>query len=219
MRKKNILTAAVSLSLVACLSIGATLAYFTDSTESKENTFTTGKVKIGLVDELPVDATFNTTWTAEQTEDGIEYGNIQPGDTLDKIVGVTVNEDSSNAYVAMQVVVDGSRLPDGYGMLLAEQLQDKARENDWAVKMSTEGMDIILDCFYQGEAIGGQYVELFKSVEIPANWGNELINIYGAAAFKIDVKAAAVQSANLEVPNWVTQNESYNQLMALLNEA
>lgn len=36
MTKKNILTAAVSLSLVACLSIGATLAYFTDSTDGKK---------------------------------------------------------------------------------------------------------------------------------------------------------------------------------------
>ncbi|OUN80312.1 hypothetical protein B5G03_16890, partial [Gemmiger sp. An50] len=44
MKKKNILTAAVSLSLVACLSIGATLAYFTDKSDTMTNVFTTGKV-------------------------------------------------------------------------------------------------------------------------------------------------------------------------------
>ncbi|OUN86796.1 hypothetical protein B5G03_06100, partial [Gemmiger sp. An50] len=51
MNKKNILTAAVSLSLVACLSIGATLAYFTDKSDTMTNVFTTGKVDMTLIDE------------------------------------------------------------------------------------------------------------------------------------------------------------------------
>ena len=43
MKKKNIMTAALSLSLVGVIAVGGTLAYFTDQAETKVNAFTTGK--------------------------------------------------------------------------------------------------------------------------------------------------------------------------------
>lgn len=218
MNKRNIITAAVSLSLVACLSVGATLAYFTDNTESKQNTFTTGKVGIGIVDELPVDATFNTDWTAQDTDSGIQYSNIQPGDTLGKIVGVTVDQDSSNAYVAMRVTVNGANLPEGYAAQLASQIESQAEKNDWLVNSyvdSVTGYQVV-DCYYVGTAIAGQEVGLFDNIQIPATWGNE-VNADADAGFTVDVKAAAVQAANLEAPNPETPNESYTQLLDLLN--
>ena len=43
MKNKRFLTGAISLALVAVVSVGATLAYFTDKTETAENVFTTGK--------------------------------------------------------------------------------------------------------------------------------------------------------------------------------
>ena len=39
MKMKNMLIGGMSLALVACLSVGATLAYFTDSDEEVVNTF------------------------------------------------------------------------------------------------------------------------------------------------------------------------------------
>ena len=97
MSKKNILTAAVSLSLVACLSIGATLAYFTDKTQTAQNVFTTGKVDIELIDRLPVDYDEKAhTWKAVDSGDntGIEYTDVMPGDYLQKEVGFTTAADS-----------------------------------------------------------------------------------------------------------------------------
>lgn len=47
MSKRKILALALTLSMVAILAIGGSLAYFTD-TDSKTNTFTTGKVDITL---------------------------------------------------------------------------------------------------------------------------------------------------------------------------
>ena len=50
MSKRKILVLALSLSMVAILAIGGTLAYFTDS-DSAVNTFTVGNVKIDLIEQ------------------------------------------------------------------------------------------------------------------------------------------------------------------------
>ena len=53
MKKRNLLISLLSLALVAVIGVGATLAYFTDKTDTKKNTFTTGKVDIVLHDMSP----------------------------------------------------------------------------------------------------------------------------------------------------------------------
>lgn len=50
MKKKTILVAAIAVMLVAALVVGGTLAYFTDKSEVKDNTFTVGNVKIDLIE-------------------------------------------------------------------------------------------------------------------------------------------------------------------------
>ncbi len=50
MKKKTILVAAIAVMLVAALVVGGTLAYFTDKTDAKVNTFTVGNVKIDLLE-------------------------------------------------------------------------------------------------------------------------------------------------------------------------
>ena len=50
MNKRKLLSLALSLSMVAILAVGGTLAYFTD-TDAKVNTFTVGNIDIELVQE------------------------------------------------------------------------------------------------------------------------------------------------------------------------
>lgn len=52
MNKRKILMLALSLCMVAILAVGGTLAYFTD-TDTATNVFTTGNVKIDLVENFP----------------------------------------------------------------------------------------------------------------------------------------------------------------------
>lgn len=221
MNKKNILTAAVSLSLVACLSIGATLAYFTDTTETKQNTFTTGNVKINLIDELPEN--FNPadhTWTADDSSDaGISYGNVMPGDTLDKIVGVQTDFNSSDAYLAMRLTISGpSDDVAGVGKWydLAEQIaMDIQSSGKWRATISNNADGAYVDCYYLEAVSGGAYVNLIEEVQIPAVWGNEITN----GTFTISAEAAAIQAANLDAPNTVPGfNDTALELKALLNE-
>ena len=52
MSKKSLLVLAVTLSMVAILAIGGTLAYFTDTTDVATNVFTVGDVEIELIEEF-----------------------------------------------------------------------------------------------------------------------------------------------------------------------
>lgn len=195
MNKKNILTAAVSLSLVACLSIGATLAYFTDKTETKTNTFTAGKVDIELIDESPE----HDGWKqGVENEDGtgLDFEPVMPGDTLSKHVAVTLSDDSEEAYLAIKVVADAN-LPYGTDedeldmKIWLYQTLATATDDVWYMDIEPDFSSAV---FYCKDAVSaGETVELLQSIHIPEGWGNE----YAGMNFSIEVEAVAVQTANV----------------------
>ncbi len=84
----------VALILVVCLAmaigVGATLAYFTDTTETKENTFTVGNVSIELTEP---------NWDASGAEDAPE---VYPGEKLAKDPTVT-NIGANPCFVRIKV--------------------------------------------------------------------------------------------------------------------
>ena len=88
MKKRNLITSVVALSLVSLLGIGATLAYLTDSAAAT-NTFTTGNVKIDLVEP---------NWDENDGQD------LAPGDVIPKDPAI-VNTGKNDAY--MMIIVDG----------------------------------------------------------------------------------------------------------------
>lgn len=92
----------VALCLVVALAVvaigGATLAYFTD-TDSKANTFTTGKVDITLNDEFEQNSKLVPAVVDEDS-------NIL--NSVDKVVSVTNNTGSEEAYVRLHIAVPAS---------------------------------------------------------------------------------------------------------------
>lgn len=88
MKKKTILVAAIAVMLVAALVVGGTLAYFTDKTEAKPNTFTVGNVKIDLTE---------TAW-----HDNDDH-TLVPGKFYDKNPTITVKDNSQDAYVFLKL--------------------------------------------------------------------------------------------------------------------
>lgn len=85
MKTKNIILGALSLALVAAVSIGGTLAYLTDR-DSAVNEFTLGKVEIKLNEEF---------------EQGAK---LLPGSKVTKNATIT-NEGDTDAYVWMTLAV------------------------------------------------------------------------------------------------------------------
>ncbi len=103
MNKKKILSLALVVCVAAILAIGGTLAYFTD-TDSKTNTFTVGNVEITLNEK---DAEGN-----DFVQDQKLYPGTKTQNNIAKVVTVTNNEDSEDAYLWVEIWIP-SALDDG----------------------------------------------------------------------------------------------------------
>lgn len=222
MNKKSILTAAVSLSLIAVVGVGATLAYFSDSTGTAKNVFTTGLVNIELVDETDSDAAMTGQVPGVPNEEGgVTYTDVMPGDNLSKIVGATILDDSQPCWLGFKVSVSSTSplketVEQEVVNLVWDSVQKTAQTDpNWIV--SVEGNDLYcyrtVETVYNEEDPVANRVLLFNGIQIPgAEWDNR----FAGANFEIDVKAAAVQTANLPAPSF-EGNETNTELYNLLN--
>ncbi len=105
MKLKKVLLSALSLVLVAVVSIGGTLAYLTMDAGDKNNVFSVGNVKVSLSEDVAI---FGEGGEVKKTENGAEYLDIMPGDYLKKEVTVT-NNGKTPAYVAVTVKLNNAR--------------------------------------------------------------------------------------------------------------
>lgn len=104
MKMKNLLIGGMSLALVACISVGGTLAYLSDFDGPKTNTF---EFANGLTVELEEDADDNSNGDATSTTSGIAYTELVPGVDIGKDVDVTFTSDI-DAYFFIKVESVGS---------------------------------------------------------------------------------------------------------------
>lgn len=95
MKKNKKLLVLVALFL-AVFAVGGTLAYLTDTTTEKTNTFTFGKVDIEIIEPK---------WDEHLRADENYGKKIAPGESFEKDPTITVKEDSKDAYVFMEVAV------------------------------------------------------------------------------------------------------------------
>ena len=111
MKKKLFATTVLVLLLVVAV-VGASLAYFTDETETAENTFTVGKVKIILDEALvnengePVDDNGEVVEDPQDAKRVLENSyDLSPGLTYTKDPTVTVEGGSNPCYVRVFVTL------------------------------------------------------------------------------------------------------------------
>lgn len=203
MKKKNLITAAVSLALVAVVGVGATLAYFTDKTETKKNVFSAGKVSINLIDETwDVEGQVKGEYYEKDGITGIQYEDIMPGDVLSKVVGVETAADSQDAYVAVRVTVTDVVAPNAAGIVLPEEITAQISDiiaaevngDLWASRDMGNG-DVI---YYFKSVVPAdtQNLVLFDKIPLP---GSEWNNAYAELSFDVEVQAAAIQAANTDL--------------------
>ena len=92
-KKKSLLIATLAL-IVAGVTLGSTLAFFTD-TKEQQNTFTMGNVSIKLDEPL-----------FSQNEN-YEIKNVTPGDPVVKDPTITVGADSEDTYLRAAINYTG----------------------------------------------------------------------------------------------------------------
>ena len=215
MKKKNLLTAAASLALVAVIGVGATLAYFTDKTDVKNNVFTTGSVDIILTDTSESDK-------ATEVENGIVYEEVMPGDLLDKNVYVTVDKMSAPSYVGVFVSVDASTFgrPEAYDVmgLVNDAMMRAGTMNNWnqyPVSVgATDGVLYVYNQVVEPDDQNDVVLDLFSDIQIPTSWGND----FAASRFSINVQAFAAQAENFSEGQFIemvdgTLTDSYGNVI------
>lgn len=177
MQKKNVLTMALSVSLVGVIAVGGTLAYLTANTNKLTNkfTFTTNGITLQLSEsaEKPVAEDPETeepgngfygytiknfeadeagghvmTITADSDASGIEYENIVPGAVISKKPVLTVPANTVDCYV--YAIVDG--------------VTDTATDNYYADFNTSDWEEVTVDGGTYGNIPVGATVLRYKQV-------------------------------------------------------
>ena len=169
----------VSLALVGILVIGATLAWFTDSADIT-NTFTMGDVRIDLWETCPE--------TGDRTDDGIEFDDVVPNETVDKDPTVTLQPGSQDAYIRMMFDIISDDIPVEYIDELRASLTAQILAYDAGARwyLGDSGW-----FYFQTILTEGELATLFETVTIPSTWSSAA----AGGSFNIVIYAQAVQAA------------------------
>lgn len=192
---RKILTLACSAVLLVCLSVGATVAYLTSS-DSVQNTFTVGNVKIHL-DETDVDL-----YGKKEGETRVKKNEYKllPGHEYTKDPTVTVEEGSEESYVFMYVKASNvaalkQAFPGHEGEDGTFLLQDFVDWNTaWNFVEANANGEYIFKYNATVDARNAKVVmpALFTTITIPGDADNAAIA--KLAGLTIDVKAFAIQA-------------------------
>lgn len=212
MKKKKLMMAAVSASLVGVVAIGGTLAYLSDKSNTVTNTFNVGSGyteegdHVGLwLDEK--DIALSTEETVVRTEIGNEYEELLPGSIVEKDPTFHLTTGSTDSYVFAQVTGVDEMIAAGYFFTVdePEKLVDpenafngkweKVADNGVAGDAGYNGLYIYNDGV-DGLVSGGEAMEpMFNWVKLGSDLVNEEFEAIKPSA--VDIRGVAVQSANL----------------------
>lgn len=195
-KKKGLLLALCAVLLVVASVLG-TMAYLT-STDTVQNTFTVGNVKIQL-DEARV----NTDGTPIEGADRVkanEY-HLLPGHTYTKDPTVTVDAGSEECYVRMLVTFNISdKLDEVFPNADLASLFLEYDNTKWLYVGNTE--DTVnntrtyefryKDRVAQNKAADTELPALFTAIEMPETLSNE--DLTALTGLKIEVVANAIQA-------------------------
>ena len=199
--KKKVFVAALALCLVAIISVG-TLAWFSAQDE------VTNKFMIADSDDDTPDEIFSVdvwenTPDGEKDQDGYEYTDILPGDTLkkearventgyyDQYVRVTVTISDAQAWIA--ALGADFNVADVFDGFVAADWNHIWNNMNGA---TTIPENFVYVMYYKNIVKPGDVINVFNNVKIPTSLTREEAVAFGGN-FDITVKAEAVQTENV----------------------
>ena len=199
--KKKVFVTALAICLIAIISMG-TLAWFSAQDE------VTNKFMIADSDDDTPDEIFSVdvwenTPDGEKDQDGYEYTDILPGDTLKKEARVE-NTGHYDQYVRVTVTIsDAQAWIDALGANFSvADVFDGFVAADWNhIWNNMNGATTIPENFvyvmyYKNIVEPGDVINVFNNVKIPTSLTREEAVAFGGN-FDITVKAEAVQTENV----------------------
>ena len=199
MTKYKVFALALAVCLVAILSMG-TLAWF-----SAEDSVTNNFIIADSNDDGVADFSVAVTETKDGenwTDEGLEYTDILPGETLNKwaIVKNTSSSDKYSQYIRVTITVTG--MPEWTAAVVGTDLKDSLAINEqvWDIDSVTydaaAGTNTLV--MYLNTTLAKDAdVTVFETVTIPGTMVNEANNALNLIDFNIDVFAEAIQAENL----------------------
>ena len=216
MNKRKLTALVASLSLVAVVGIGATLAYFTDNA-STQNIVTMGHVDISLT-ENEVTKNENGDYIVDDTkpvtEEGLVFDGVLPGDTIPKNPTINLLDGSVDAYVRIKMDIaadDGSTISQADLDVLESNLRAEILEDTNWYYNSADGY-----YYYTPVLSAEESAVLFETVTIP---GEEWKNNTADQSFTISLQAEAIQADNFTPDMNGTQVTGWKGITAETYEA
>ena len=203
MNKKKLLSLALVLIMIAILSFG-TLAWFSDADEVT-NTF-----KVAGSDDADPDDIFSVdVWEdvdgdgKKDVTEGYDYGNILPGDLLDKEAHVE-NTGSYDQYIRVTVTISDAEawinaLGSNFDVTNVFVGFDATKwTHIWNNLSEATAMpeNIVYVMYYKDILEAGKDITVFTDVQIPTSLTQQQAAAF-EGGFTIDVKADAVQTENV----------------------
>ena len=184
MKMKNLLIGGMSLALVACISIGGTLAYLQAEDTELKNTFQfANNITVDLYEYQ------NAEGTGNKNQTGYAYDNLVPGQDVVKNVDVTL---TSSVKTDLYILIDKGVAGQNQACMT---LNDSQITNNGWTKVAINGTDKLL---YKKaditEADKGVTYGVFETVKVPAA---ELTGDTKVTLKDIKIDVFAVQSENL----------------------
>ncbi|MCR4843211.1 MAG: M73 family metallopeptidase [Eubacterium sp.] len=185
MKKRSLAAVLGATALVAAIGIGSTFAYFTD-TDGIANSLSTGHIDIDIYE------------SQDEEDDGLEFSDLVPGQTVEKDPTVVVEEGSQDALIRVKVDITSED-----GTISSDALDDIVLDINDGWTLGSDGY------YYYGDGDGealsaGDTATLFNTVTIPASWTNSEAD----GNFEIELTAEAIQAENLA--NGVVANGIWN---------
>lgn len=138
---RKVLLMACSALLLVCLTVGATVAYLTSTTDVVENTFTVGNVQITL-DETEVDVYGKAVTPAAKTIENTY--KLIPGHTYTKDPTIHVAKGSEECYLFVKVedgivdIQDATTIAD---QMAANNWEATAQKNVFVLKNTVNALE------------------------------------------------------------------------------
>jgi predicted ribosomally synthesized peptide with SipW-like signal peptide len=179
--KKEIALIATAVVTLATLTVGNTLAFFTDQGKV-DNVVTMGNVKITLTEPEFADAT-NSAYHVE----------FMPGDVIAKDPTIT-NIGDNDAYIRCKVTVEGGSSEEaGLNETEKKELLQNLNINadDWV--LAGDGYYYYQHILPKASSGSSASTLLFNQVKIPLNWGSPDSQM-NSKHFKVIISAEAIQA-------------------------
>ena len=217
--KKQILAVSAVLGIAALVLSAGTLAYFTDRTEAKTNTFTVGKGNIELNEAEEANWGLN--------DDGTPKTVLMPGQTYAKTPVITVEQDSQDAYIFATITLDHAgdfitavrnlrNNPEEAAAVIGEGVDTSDVEalfmallpkfvggfntNNWEIvnaKMEDDAVTFIV-ADKTGPHSAGESVTLFESIKLPEELTENTFKNTNFDGATITVMAGAIQAEGFD---------------------